>query len=269
MMVDYDPESGTWHNTRQIDSGKGTYGDSDSRCSYPNGYNYDPRGWLHVTWVWREGPQTANHDLMYAFSKDNGVSWFNNAGVKLEEPPNVNSPDIAVETIPETYGLMNTQGQYVDTLGRIHVVMWHCSNESLGSVGVNPGESRWGPEDARHYHHYWRDHNAIWHHTEMEFPAGGRPKIFLDKDNNAYIIYNYKGDLVIASAMANSSWREWQIIHTEPGPFVNEMLGDYYLWKSENILSVVVQTMPEKDHAPTPLRVIDFRFRLWASPFKP
>ncbi len=72
MLVDYDSEAGTWVDTRQIDSREGTFrdamGESRSRCSYPNGYDYGPFGRLHVTWVWRESAQGANHDLMYAYS---------------------------------------------------------------------------------------------------------------------------------------------------------------------------------------------------------
>jgi len=51
MLVDYDPKQGLWVHTRQIDSGKGAWGSSKSRCSYPNGYDYGPFGKLHATWV--------------------------------------------------------------------------------------------------------------------------------------------------------------------------------------------------------------------------
>jgi hypothetical protein len=37
------------------------------------------------------------------------------------------------------------------------------------------------------------------------------------------------------------------------------MLGDYYRWKKEKILSVLVQEMPEKPHEPTRFRIVDFR----------
>ncbi|MHC4519303.1 MAG: BNR-4 repeat-containing protein, partial [Planctomycetota bacterium] len=48
MLVDYDARTRTWRNTRQIDSRTGSFtdslGQSNSRCSYPNGYNYGPAG---------------------------------------------------------------------------------------------------------------------------------------------------------------------------------------------------------------------------------
>ena len=253
---------------------KDKMGESNTRCSYPNGYTYAPNGNLHTTWVWRESSQGANHDLIYVYSSDNGKTWKNNSGETLSEPPHVNSPGIEVAGIGREYGLMNTHGQAIDSKGRIHTVVWHCSDESLKAVGSKPGEERWGPLQARRYHHYWRNPDGSWNHTELPWVAGNRPKVLLDESDNIFLIYgtreNYlnndqkvkydEGDLVIAAATKKSGYSDWQIIHIERGPFVNEMLADYYLWKNSGILSIVVQEMPEYKHQPTSLRVLDFSF---------
>jgi len=278
MLVDYDAAEGKWTGTRQIDSGKGQFtdalGSSGSRCSYPNGYNYDPKGKLHATWVWRESSQGANHDLMYAYSEDRGKTWLNNAGQRLPEPPGVNSPGITVFNISRTCGLMNTHGQAVDSQGRLHVVMWHCTEESLKAAGSRPGEHRWGPPEARRYFHYWRDRRGRWHRTQIQGVSGSRPKIFMDSRDNAYMIYSNRvrpsgmadghlltrGQLVIAAAEAQNRWNDWKVIHTEDGPFVNEMLGDPYRWKKDAVLSIMVQESPKQAHEATPLRVLDFSF---------
>ena len=154
ILVDYHPKSGTWVNTRKIDSGAGlfkdTWGKSESRCSYPNGYNYGPHGKLHVTWVWREGSGNANHDLMYAYSEDQGKIWLNNKVQVLRAPPHVNSPNITVVNISRGYGLMNSHGQAVDSQGRIHLVMWHCTDKTLQRAGSKPtGGYGFGPPNAR------------------------------------------------------------------------------------------------------------------------
>ena len=279
MMVDYDYKTGTWHNTRQIDSGKGMFedamGKSDTRCSYPNGYSYGPDGKLHTTWVWREDSQGSNHDLIYVYSNDQGKTWMNNKGQLLTGPVDVNAPDVTAVKIGREYGLMNTHGQAIDSKGCIHTVMWHCTDESLEKAGSKPGAERWGPPEARRYHHYWRDKNGEWHHTELPWVAGNRPKLFIDHKNNIFLIYCAQvhipadgitpkfanGDLVIAAASAKSGWKDWKIIHREKGPFVNEMLGDPYRWKDEEILSVMVQELPRKVNSPTSLRILDFCFR--------
>ncbi len=276
MLVDYDAETGTWGQTRQIDSHAGLFedgmGQSTSRCSYPNGYDYGPAGKLHVTWVWRESSKGSNHDLMYLYSTDGGLTWRNNAGQTLTEPAHVNSPGITVAHIGREHGLMNTHGQAVDSQGRVHVVMWHCTDESIRAAGSEPGQHRWGPPRGRRYHHYWRDRDGHWHHTELPWIPGSRPKIFVDRYDNAYMIYGareqasepeekarpLKGDLVIVGATSDSKWTDWKVLHRESGPFVNEMLGDLYRWKADGILSVMVQESPENKHDATALRILDF-----------
>jgi len=277
MLVDYSSGSGKWENTRQIDSGDGVFADnvgqSNSRCSYPNGYNYDAKGRLHSTWVWRESSQGANHDLAYTYSDDLGNTWKNNEGRVLTDIPHVNSPNINVSEIPRVLGLMNTHGQTIDSQNRVHVVMYHCTEQTIIEAGSTPGELRWGPDAAKRYHHYWRTTSGDWHRFQMDFLVGNRPKIFADKEDNLIMIYGgntgtdpgkERGDgrdLMIAVSTAKNNWKDWHIAHQEEGPFVNEMLGDFYRWSSEGILSIIVQELPKADHSPSTLKVIDYSFQ--------
>lgn len=277
ILVDYDAATGLWGNTRQIDSSEGLFedemGSSTSRCSYPNGYDYDSKGNLHATWVWRESSQGANHDLIYVYSEDQGHTWKNNQGTTLKELPQVNSAGIVVQAIPRELGLMNDHGQTIDSKDQVHVVMYHCTEETLQAAGVQPGDTRWGPAEAKRYHHYWRDTNAQWHHFEMDWEVGNRPKLFVDKADNLILVFagnaskNSNGrlskrDLVIAAATAKNNWQDWQIVHAEKGPYFNEMLGDFYRWKSEGILSIMVQETPKGIREPSALKVLDFSFQI-------
>ncbi|HSH08786.1 MAG TPA: BNR repeat-containing protein [Oceanipulchritudo sp.] len=274
MLADYCSGTGNWQNIRPIDSGAGTYAGSPSRCSYPNGYTYDVNGRLHMTWVWREdATQTANHDLMYAYSDDRGSTWKNSDGLALEGVPRIDSPGVTVVEIPDNLGLMNTHGQAVDSQGRIHTVMWHCTPESLAAAGAKPGDTRWGVPEARRYHQYWRDDSGEWRHRELPGVAGNRPKLLFDKHDNAYLIFGSirpqevlesgiyfpQGDLVIMAATASSQWNDWHAIHTEQGPFLNEMLYDSSRWKEHGILSILVQESPEGDSYASALRILDFK----------
>lgn len=117
------------------------------------------------------------------------------------------------------------------------------------------------------YPRFWRDQEGTWHHNELPGVAGTRAKIFLDKDDNACAVYSdswsrglfaLKGGLCVMAATPESKWQDWRVIHVEEGPFVNEMLGDPYRWKTDGILSIMVQGSPEKPHAATPLRILDF-----------
>ncbi|GAB5552766.1 MAG: BNR repeat-containing protein [Saprospiraceae bacterium] len=279
MLVDYHADTGLWTNTRQIDSSEGLFedemGPSTSRCSYPNGYDYDSKGNLHATWVWRESSQGANHDLIYVYSEDHGRTWKNNQGTALKELPHVNSEGVVVQSIPRKLGLMNDHGQAIDSKDQIHVVMYHCTEATLQAAGVKPGALRFGPAEAKRYHHYWRDNKGEWHHFEMDWPVGNRPKIFTDSNDNLIMIFagasrgneNKKNKrlskraLFIAVATAKNQWQDWKIVHQEKGPFFNEMQGDLYRWKSEGILSIMVQETPKGIRKPSALKVVDFSFQ--------
>ena len=123
-----------------------------------------------------------------------------------------------------------------------------------------------------------------WHYYEMPWIAGSRPKLFICQNGGAFLIYQsvrdpialgynlyfIDGDLTICAASAQSNWTDWQIIHVEPGLFLNEMLGDPYRFEQEQVLSVMVQQSPtyagpvRKDvisngaGQSTPLRIIVF-----------
>lgn len=285
MLADYNAADHTWRNVRQIDSQAGTFKDSfntsPSRCSYPNGYTYDAKGRLHVTWVWRERTQGANHDLMYAYSDDRGFTWRNNQGTLIGDSRapgkaiRLDSPRTVVVPISRAMCLMNTQAQAVDSRGQIHAVMWHANEASLRAARQE-SKSCWGPPDARRYHHHYRDPDGTWHHVELPGIAGNRPKLFFDRHDNAFLVFNRwlpgdadvdsrgvirgKGELAIMAATAQARWADWRILHTERGPFVNEMIGDPYRWQAEGVLSLLVQQSPDKPHDPTPLRILDFKF---------
>ena len=246
-------------------------GKSETRCSYPNGYDYDANGRLHETFVWREDSQGANHDLMYVYSDDRGFTWKNNDGKLLDEIINVNSPGIVVQSIPRVLGLMNDHGQVIDSKGRVHVVMFHCTQESIEAAGSKLGATRWGPKAAQRYFHYWRNENGTWNSLQLPMAVGNRPKIFTDKNDNLIMIYcgttntTIKGrssdvdgaDLIVAVATAKNNWQDWHIAHAVKGPFMNDMLADIYRWKKEPILSVMLQDQPTEVRKPSALQVVD------------
>jgi rhamnogalacturonyl hydrolase YesR len=277
MLVDYDPKTGSWSGTRQLDSLEGTYkdeiGSSDHRNAYPNGYDYDSTGRLQATWTWRESAGGVNHDLLYAYSDDRGHTWHTDDGALINGPARIDTPGLAVETISRRHGLMNNQAQAVDSKDRIHVVMWSTDIETPLDQQKSP--LIWGVPADRRYHHYWREGAGNWHDDPLPWVAGSRPRLFIDDSDNLILIYNRPvadsamdhglyftaGDLVIASASAKAHWTDWRIVTEEKGPFLNEMLGDPVRWKSDKILSIIAQETPKVIGTPSPLRVIDYQWK--------
>ena len=282
-IADYSGTTHAWSNVHEIISRDGYYSDSvggsSSRNAYMNPPGYSPDGKLHLTWTWRESAGGANHDLVYAYSSDNGNTWYNNSGSLLGNKSSgdlisisddESSPGMTVVDLDRAYGTMNQQSQCIDSAGRVHSIMFHC-NSTVSNT--------WGAIGNRRYYHYWRDTNGTWNQNVLEYSSsnvssyvGQRPKIFVDDDGNAYAIYQtwqsastsstalyvHNGDLVIQAATEANGWNDWQIIHVETGPFLSEAIGDPYRFE-DGILSVVMQDSPSYNGQSTALRVLDFK----------
>jgi hypothetical protein len=262
-MADYDPKTGSWKNLGACFGRGGQYEGQDSRNAYLNGYDYDGKGRLHVTWCWREtgGPMT-NHDLGYAWSKDGGKTWLNNAGHVIGQrgvqSVTVESFGVHLVEIPMNRGLMNAMTQAIDSRNRVHLVTFHLPDSA-------PQQADW-EATRKHtlYFHYWRDAKGHWTRTQMPF-IGSRPQLWFDKKDNAYLVfagdrYHPSPNLSIAAATAKSNWNDWKVIHNEPGPFNGQPQIDRY--GAEGSLSIYIQEQA-KPSSPTasPLRVIKFDAR--------
>ena len=67
----------------------------------------DANGVLHLAWIWRETPDVAtNHDLSYAQSTDNGVTWQRLNGQPYTLPITLATGEV-VKAIPQQHKLMN------------------------------------------------------------------------------------------------------------------------------------------------------------------
>ncbi len=260
-IVEYDPQAGSWRRLGVLFSGKGTYKGSNSRCAYSNGLGYDEKGRLHVTWCWREpGADRNNHDLQYSYSDDFGRTWLNNKGAEIAKLPesslHVASPDVIAFPIPLGWGMENKFTQVVDRQARVHTVLWE-----------NPPDAAQPSSDLNtwQYYHYWRDSNGKWTRNALGFGQGKRPSLFVDRQDNLYLVYNksrdYKsgGQLEIARATAKGLWSDWAVCHKEAGPFMGEPVVDRSRMYTDGILSVYVQQEPGKLGGSSPLRVLDFQ----------
>lgn len=275
----YDAITNAWTNGWAYDDGfVGTYTGftppSHRRCAYPNGYTYGPDGKLHVTFVWREGGGSGangvNHDICYAWSEDNGRSWKNNAGQVIgdQNAPggpwrfSLASPGLTVIPASQWDSMINTQGQAVDSAGRIHVLMYRLDH---AKSKPNPGGPVWRTEDCS-YFHSWRDEQGVWQETALPAVVGTRPKLLFDKNDNAYALFTngptpglraIDRQLVLATATKAGQWKDWKVATTVPGPFINEPLVDHDLIQT-GVLSVFMQDAPTGKMQNTAIRVLDY-----------
>ena len=171
-----------------------------TRCAYFNDVNFKD-GRIYLTWVWRESPDGAtNHDLMFMYSDDNGVTWKNSAGSTQALPVNVGNTSIIVSNISQDSGLANHNGCAVDGNGNVHVVLRHGSNY-VHHIGMNNGAQ------------------FSWSDQVLATFTGDRPKIYADRvTNDLYFLVRQgsNNSLRLFETPANGGlFNQWSEIHND------------------------------------------------------
>lgn len=265
----YDGKKNKWLKShgkfidRQIGKYKFNGKTSDYRYAYINGIGYGGKR-LHVSWIWRDRFEktsaTNQHDLCYAYSDDDGITWNNSAGTQVAVTGksfiNIDTPGLIVHPIDPGNDLSSQNTQYAYPDGSIHVIILHKAE----------GNSR-----TRTYHHHWRDAAGKWHAEQLPF-KGSRPEVVGDDQRNLFVVHTARNDLRILKGVPNadfSAW-SWSLIYNEDDP-TNGGDGqiDLSRWQSERILSVYHQEKPTTilnygngksiDGTPAPLNVTDFQ----------
>ncbi|QEG22895.1 BNR-4 repeat-containing protein [Mariniblastus fucicola] len=256
-----------------IDGNAGTYSDaydtsnSNNRNAYLNGMDVGPLGNLHMTWTWRESSQGANHDVMYAYSEDGGITWLNNDGVLVADKNSglqmdLNSPGINVVELDRTHSLMNQQAQCVDADGYVHVLMWHRRDDGInGEYDWEPGE-RFSALDSAYYHYHRDPFTGDWtrHQLPTSRRVGTRPKIGYDYFGNVFAVYTSNSDLIIAGATRASNYSNWTLLYEGTRNYQTDAILDQNRLYNDGVLSVYLQERgsDSTDATGTALRVLEF-----------
>jgi hypothetical protein len=281
----YNPIGGAWATGRKFSAKEGVFSDysvsggtftSTSRNAYENGYSYGPDGRLHYTWTYRESTANpSNHDIHYAYSADDGVTWRNNAGAvvadtTLGEAIRVDSPGIIVKVINSRQLLINQQAQCVDQDGRVHVLMLHRRAEP--GFEWQSGDGAFSTTDTAYYHYFRDPISGTWSQRRLPLTVsvGSRPKLGFDAQGNLFAVYvggyaapavpGYApGPLVIASASKASEYTDWEVVQKIDLAFAGEPLLDQARLLQQNLLSVFIQSdSPVTSLVGTDLHVFDF-----------
>lgn len=187
---------GIWSSRFQFIDGKtGELNGDNNRCAYFNDIIVDDNARLYASWTWRETSDgTTNHDLMFAYSDDNGVTWINNAGDNVGNKINLNTTGIKVFDIPLNSGLINANGSDVDGEGNFHVIM----------------------RKSGKYIHYYRV-GTTWSSRELPVSTtSSRPKVYCDrKTNTVYLVFRAGTSNKIYAALSNGAkWDVWKEVST-------------------------------------------------------
>ena len=224
LIANYDSAAGQWSQSRVFIEGTEnvTYTDSIASSSLRNPYlndiNYGPAGALHATFTWRETANgTANHDINYITSNDDGQTWLNDSGdlvANVGSTVSIGSPGIIIGSdtnfvspgipggsslganppiglVDREQTLINQQGQAVDLNGGVHVLMWQREDPSTFSSDDFAFDSR----EAAYFHYFKDPTSGIWLRSVIPrfdvgpLDVGSRPKIAFDQDGNVYAAF--------------------------------------------------------------------------------
>ena len=134
----------------------------DQRNAYWQLY-VDEQGTIHLSWVWRETWHVeTNHDLCYARSYDNGVTWYKANGKKYDLPIRYNNAEYACR-IPQNSELINQTSMSADASGNPYIATYWRDPDS----------------EVPQYRIVWHD-GQMWHnrqvsnrHTPFSLKGGG------------------------------------------------------------------------------------------------
>lgn len=200
--------------------------DGSTRCAYFNNVHVK-NGRIYWTWVWRAEPDgETNHDLMFMYSDDNGVTWKNSAGNTLPVPINWGNSSIIVSNIEQETGLANHNGCAVDGNGNVHVVLRHGGSYKH-HIGIQNGNQ------------------FTWSEQTIATFTGDRPKIYADPVNNDLYFLVRQGSnnsLRLFETPANGGlYDQWTEIYSDVDSYMTST-NSVMNATGDELMSMVVST---------------------------
>lgn len=233
----------------------------DQRNAYWQLY-VDEQGTIHLSWVWRETWHVeTNHDLCYARSYDNGVTWYKANGKKYDLPIRYNNAEYACR-IPQNSELINQTSMSADASGNPYIATYWRDPDS----------------EVPQYRIVWHD-GQMWHnrqvsnrHTPFSLKGGGtkmipiaRPRIVVDGGEIFYIFRDEEREsrvsLAHAAAVGVGKWTFTDLTNFPVDAW--EPSHDTELWKQKRRLHLFVQHTKQGDgerrveFAPQPVYVLE------------
>lgn len=206
----------------------------------------DERGTIHLSWVWRETWMVeTNHDLCYACSYDNGVTWQKSNGEVYELPIKASNAEYACR-IPQNSELINQTSMSADAEGHPYIATYWRSRES----DVPQYRLVWF--DGRS----WKQSQVSQRTTPFSLKGGGtkmipiaRPRIVVDGKEAFYIFRDEeRGSKVSMAHTDDIDGGVWTLSDLTDFPVdAWEPSHDTELWKSQKRLHIFVQHTKQGD----------------------
>jgi len=227
----------------------------------------DSKGYIHISWVWRESPDVAsNHDLCYAVSKDGGNTWEKSTAEKYTIPVTLATAEI-ICAIPQRSELINQTSMFADGSGNVFIATYHKGRGNVPQYQlVYRIGNRWKRADLG----FRKTGFSLSGQGTKKIPVS-RPQVISWKTGRktfAALIFRdeERGALVsLASAelKRNINWRIADLPTGTTGDW--EPSYDSDLWKEEKVLHLFMQPVIQADAegvvkaAPSMVKVLECR----------
>ena len=206
----------------------------------------DEQGTIHLSWVWRETWQVeTNHDICYARSFDNGVTWYKSSGEQYELPIKLSNAEYACR-LPQNSELINQTSMSADAGGNPYIATyWRAPDSNIPQYRI-----------------VWND-GKVWHHrqvtdrkTPFTLKGGGtkmipiaRPRIVVGGGEVFYIFRDEeRGSCVSIAHATDLAISQWTITDlTDFSVDAWEPSHDTELWKKQRKLHLFVQHTRQGD----------------------
>lgn len=238
VMKLYDIARGQWENLHlNLIDGEG------QRNAYWQ-MHVDEKGIIHISWVWRESwDVSTNHDICYAKSMDDGMTWLRSDGSQYLLPITANSAEVAWP-VSQNSNLINQTSMCTDSDGNPFIATyWNEDGETQYRVVYYSDEK-------------WRLHSGDFLKSEFDLGGGGtkripvsRPEIIVE-NSKIHILYRDENEgnrICIATFNMNSSkWKLRKLTTKSFGQW--EPNFDEHAWRKEGILHVYAQYVEQADN---------------------
>jgi hypothetical protein len=242
MLNRYDVRTGAWRVvSHPLIAGNG------ARNAYMNTLAVDEKGGWHLSWVWRETPDVAsNHDVLYAYSPDEGKSWRRSDGTAYSLPIDAGSAEVAWP-VPQGSELINQTSMTVDGRGRpVIATYWR-----------EPGS------EVPQFRVVWRDGarwrmNEVGHRTQPFRLSGGgtrripisRPQVFAAGGDSLYLVFRDEErgpgvSLALSTDPGHADWTVRELYRPSVGMW--EPSFDLDRWRRDHVLDLFVQRVGQGD----------------------
>jgi hypothetical protein len=242
LLNRYDASRGEWHAVQHpLIDGQG------ERSAYVNQLAIDARGGWHISWTWRETPDVAtNHDVLYAYSPDQGRGWQTSAGEAYSLPISARNAEVACH-VPQGSELINQTSMTVDDFGRPMIATY------------------WRPEgtDVPQFHLVWFD-GQQWRTSQIgtrsqafRLSGGGtkripisRPQVLAGGGDAVYVVFRDEErgggiSMAVARDRERADWRVYDLDSASVGMW--EPTYDPVLWQREQCLHLFHQLVGQGD----------------------